>query len=156
MRALPVGNGRLGAMVFGNPGREQIQLNESTVWAGSPYHNNSPEALAALPEVRRMIFDDRHAEAQELIGETFFSGIHGMMYQPVGNLFLSFPGHETPQSYRRELDLGVTDAAELPTDDRVANFSRGSDPQLVELYFQFGRYLLISSSRPGTQPANLE
>lgn len=322
VRALPLGNGRLGAMVYGNPGGERIQLNEDTVWAGSPYRNDSPDARAALPKVRELIFKGEHARAQKLAGETFFKGPHGMMYQPVGDLVLSFPGHETYRDYYRELnlqtavavtrysvdgvaytrelfasapdqvivvrlsasrpgsigftaslespqqatvlsranelilsgktgdhegvpgkirfqtiarfeaaggsvsaenatvkvsgadtvtvrisiasnfkkyddigadeqararhylkrsekksytelldahqtdyqtyfnrvklDLGVTQAARKPTDERVAAFARGSDPQLIELYFQFGRYLLISSSRPGTQPANLQ
>lgn len=321
-RALPVGNGRLGAMVYGNPSQERIQLNENTVWAGSPYRNDSPAAREALPEVRELIFEGKHAEAQDLAGETFFSGPHGMPYQTVGDLILSFPGHENVQEYYRDLnlksavattkysvngveytrkvfssahdqvtvmklsasqpgsitfsasmespqqsavttqsnelilsgttgdhegipgkirfqsitdietkggsvsatdstvevsnadevtirisvasnfkryddisgdekkrarnylnqaenksyneifeahktdyqayfnrvdlDLGVTDAAGKPTDERIADFARGADPQLVELYFQFGRYLLISSSRPGTQPANLQ
>src|SRR5699024_5580295 len=57
---------------------------------------------------------------------------------------------------RVNLDLGITDEAQKTTDERIADFARGADPQLVELYFQFGRYLLISSSRPGTQPANLQ
>src|SRR5204863_8665726 len=54
------------------------------------------------------------------------------------------------------LDLGLTEAANLPTDQRPAKFLEGADPQLATLYFQYGRYLLISSSRPGTQPANLQ
>src|SRR5690554_6561062 len=103
-RALPVGNGRLGAMVYGNPAEEQLQLNENTVWAGSPHRNDNPAALEALPRVRELIFQDRHAEAQQLAGETFFSGIHGMMYQPVGSLVLAFQGHEEFDDYRRELD----------------------------------------------------
>lgn len=322
VRALPVGNGRLGAMVYGNTERERIQLNENTVWAGSPHRNDSPAALEALPKVRQLIFEGKHAEAQELAGETFLSESHGMPYQPVGDLLLSFPGHENVQDYYRDLDLktavattqytvddveytrkifasapeqvvviqltasrpgsitfsasmespqqsesttlrnelvlkgisgdhegipgrvrfqsitdfetrggtisttdttvevsnadtvtirisiasnfkkyndisgdeqklarnylnqaknrsfneifeshkadyqtyfnrvdldlGFTDAAKRPTDDRVADFASGNDPQLVELYFQYGRYLLISSSRPGTQPANLQ
>lgn len=322
VRALPVGNGRLGAMVYGNPGRERIQLNENTVWAGSPYRNDSPAARRALPKVRELIFEGKHAEAQDLAGKTFFSGPHGMPYQPVGDLVLSFPGHEGYRDYYRDLnletavattqytvndvdyirkvfvsapdqvivlrltasrpgsitfaasmqspqqstvitqkraliltgrtgdhegvpgrvrfqsitdfeveggmvsttdstlqvrnadevtirisiasnfkkyddlsgdkealvrkhlsaaedktyeellrahiadyqtyfnrvglDLGSTVAAQKPTDERIADFTRGTDPQLVELYFQFGRYLLISSSRPGTQPANLQ
>ncbi len=57
---------------------------------------------------------------------------------------------------RVNLDLGVTDAVKKPTNVRVQEFAEGDDPQLVELYFQFGRYLLISSSRPGGQPANLQ
>src|SRR5690606_2178879 len=104
-RALPVGNGRLGAMVYGNPAEERLQLNENTVWAGGPYRNDNPEAREALPRVRALIFAGRHQEAQQLAGETFFSGKHGMMYQPVGSLVLAFPGHESYSDYRRELDL---------------------------------------------------
>src|SRR5699024_8395360 len=105
VRALPVGNGRLGAMVYGNPNRERIQLNESTVWAGSPYRNDSPAARHALPKVREHIFEGKHAEAQKLAGETFFSGPHGMPYQPVGDLVLAFPGHEDYRDYYRDLNL---------------------------------------------------
>lgn len=321
-RALPVGNGRLGAMVTGTPAEERLYLNESTVWAGSPYRNASPAAREALPTVRQLLFAGRHAEAQELVDRTFYSGVNGMMYQPVGSLHLAFPGHEAYESYERELsltravarttytaggvefvrtafasapaqaivvrltadapgriaftaaltspqrasvraeadelvlagrtsdhegipgevrlqsvvkvvaeggtlratdttlvvegadaatvyvsiatnvvdytdvggdevararsylrtatrqpyedllddhvrdyrryfdrvalDLGRTPAADAPTDERVARFARGRDPQLVALYFQFGRYLLIASSRPGTQPATLQ
>ncbi|MGV8092250.1 MAG: pectinesterase family protein [Mangrovibacterium sp.] len=57
---------------------------------------------------------------------------------------------------RVQLDLGVTDSVKNPTDQRIVDFGSGNDPQLISLYFQFGRYLLISSSRPGTQPANLQ
>ena len=53
--ALPIGNGRLGAMIFGNPQKERIQLNEESLWAGSPLNNNNPEALKNLPEIRRPI-----------------------------------------------------------------------------------------------------
>lgn len=65
VRALPLGNGRLGAMVYGNPGSERIRLNEDTVWAGSPYRNDSPDARAALPKVRELIFKGEHARAQK-------------------------------------------------------------------------------------------
>jgi alpha-L-fucosidase 2 len=104
--ALPVGNGRLGAMVFGNPWRERIQLNEGTVWAGGPYRNDNPDALQALPEVRRLIFSGEVGAAQALANEKMVSKIaHGMPYQTVGDLYLSFPGHERASDYRRELDL---------------------------------------------------
>jgi alpha-L-fucosidase 2 len=64
---------------------------------------------------------------------------------------------EHQRIFRRvQIDLGMTDAAKLPTDERIKNFAKGDDPQLAALYFQFGRYLLISSSRPGSQPANLQ
>ena len=324
VEALPVGNGRLGAMVFGHPFRERIQLNENTIWAGQPHRNDNPAALEALPEVRRLIFEGRYKEAHELVDEKFISrNSHGMPYQTAGNLMLTFPGHEQYIQYTRELnletavttvryrvgevayrrevfasfpdqvilirmtasepgclgfsaslnypapvslsaagddqlimngvstdcdsirgavefqvqlkitvsggsvfadgdslvvnhadaamlyismassfnnykdisgdagkrafqylqkalgrdpeqmlkehvadyqqyfnrvhlDLGVTDSVKNPTDVRITQFAEGNDPQLVALLFQFGRYLLISSSRPGGQPANLQ
>ena len=324
VEALPVGNGRLGAMVFGDPCKETIQLNENTVWAGQPNRNDNPDAKEALPEVRKLIFEGKYKEAQDLVNQKFISKTsQGMPYQTVGNLRLSFPEHENYTNYYRELDiekavattryslsgvnyiskvfasgpdqviiarisadkpgsvsfsatmdrpskvsvstsgnnelilsgitsdhetvkgevqfvaevkiltsggtvssndtslsvtnanvatiyisiasnfknyndisanaaerantylqkalekdydqalkdhiadyqkyfnrvnlnLGVTDSVKNPTDVRIAQFAKGNDPQLVELYFQFGRYLLISSSRPGGQPANLQ
>jgi alpha-L-fucosidase 2 len=324
VEALPVGNGRLGAMVYGDPFKEVIQLNENTVWAGSPNRNDNPDAKAALPEIRRLIFEGKYKEAQDLANSKVISKTsHGMPYQTVGNLKLTFPGHEQYSDYYRELDLdqalvktrysingtgytsevfssypdqviiarfaaskpgsvsfsatldrpsevnvtangnnelimsgitndfetvkggvqfearvrivttggrvttennelnvadadaaviyisigtnfvsynnlsgnasekakallqealkkdyntilkdhvadyqtyfrrvaldlGVTDAAKNPTDVRLEQFAKGNDPQMVALYFQFGRYLLISSSRPGGQPANLQ
>ncbi len=324
VEALPVGNGRLGAMVYGDPCKEVIQLNENTVWAGSPCRNDNPNAKEALPDVRALIFKGKYKEAQDLINQKFISKIsQGMPYQTVGNLKLLFPGHENYSGYYRELDiekavattrynlnginyttkvfssfpdqviivrisadkpgsvafsasmdrpskvdvtsrgkdelvlsgitgdfekvkggvkfeviakimttggniyatdtalnvtgadvatiylsigtsfnnyndisgnaderanaylqnalkknydhiladhiadfqkyfnrvkldLGVTDSVKNPTDIRLERFAKGNDPQLVALYFQFGRYLLISSSRPGGQPANLQ
>jgi alpha-L-fucosidase 2 len=322
--ALPIGNGRLGAMIFGNPASEQLQLNEDTLYAGSPYEPNNPEALQALPEARRLIFEGKYKEAHDLVGAKMMAQpIKQMPYEPVGDLKLSFPGHESFSKYRRQLDLntaittvsykvgaivftreifaspvdqlivvrltsdsphqlnfsatfetpqkarvsteskdtlvlygvngdssgikgglkfesrvlvlprngetvaererivvrnadsallliaaatsyrsfkdisgdpraittaqlrrasrkslaslrtmhvreyqrlfhrvkldlGYTDPANLPTDQRPAQFLQGLDPQLATLYFQYGRYLLISSSRPGSQPANLQ
>jgi alpha-L-fucosidase 2 len=324
VEALPIGNGRLGAMVFGDPCKEEIQLNENTVWAGQPNRNDNPEAKEALPEVRKLIFRGKYKEAQDLVNQKFISRIsQGMPYQTVGNLNLSFPGHQNFTNYYRELnietavtstrydvdgvtykseafasypdqviifqitasepgkinftasmnrpapvdistegndklimfgitgdcdsvkgavkfqaqikieteggsvsatdsslivnnansatlyisiassfknyssigtnageranaylqnalkknyeqalrdhiadyqhyfnrvsiDLGVNDSVKNPTDIRIDQFARGNDPQLAALYFQFGRYLLISSSRHGGQPANLQ
>jgi alpha-L-fucosidase 2 len=324
VEALPVGNGRLGAMVFGDPWKEVIQLNENTVWAGQPNRNDNPDAKEALPEVRKLIFEGKYKEAQDLVNNKFISKTsHGMPYQTVGNLKLLFPGHEKYSGYYRELDiekaivtshyslngvnykttvfssfpdqviiirisadkpgsvsfsatmdrpskvdisttannelvlsgktndfekvkgnvqfeakikilttggavsavdttlnvsnaddatiyismasnfknynditanadervntylqnalkknfdkavsdhivdyqsyfnrvsldLGVTSSVNNPTDIRLEQFAKGNDPQLVSLYFQFGRYLLISASRPGGQPANLQ
>jgi alpha-L-fucosidase 2 len=322
--ALPIGSGRLGAMIFGGPASEQLQLNEDTLYAGSPYDPNNPEALKALPEARRLIFDGKYQEAHDLVGAKMMAQpIKQMPYEPVGDLRLSFPGHDNFSNYRRQLDLdtavaavsykvgavtftrevfaspvdhvivirltadqphqlnftasfetpqkatiaterndtlimrgmngdafgikgslkfearalvlndggqtsakndsivitnadsallfvaaatsyrsykdtsgnpnaiaseqlnrarqktfvslraahvrehqrffrrvslnvGRTAAADLPTDQRPAQFLQGLDPQLATLYFQYGRYLLISSSRPGSQPANLQ
>jgi alpha-L-fucosidase 2 len=324
VEALPVGNGRLGAMVYGDPIKEVIQLNENTVWAGQPNRNDNPDAKEALPEVRKLIFEGKYKEAQDLVNQKFISKTsHGMPYQTVGNLKLFFPGHENYAAYYRELDiekaietsrynlnginfnstvfssfpdqviilrisadkpgsvtfsatvdrpskvnvstkennelilsgttsdfetvkgnvqfeakikilttggsvsadetalnvnnadvatiyisiatnfinykdisanadervntylqnalkksydqalkdhiadyqsffkrvsldLGITDSVKKPTDIRLEQFAKGNDPQLVALYFQFGRYLLISSSRPAGQPANLQ
>jgi len=323
VEALPVGNGRLGAMVYGNPTNEVIQLNENTLWAGQPYRNDIAGAKEALADVRKLIFDGNYKDAMDLANRKMFGGPNGMSYQTVGNLRLNFTGHESYSNYSRELDLekalvtshfqvkgvnyntkvfssfpdqviiarisadksgsinfsatmdrpskvkitsegnneliltgvsgdqegikgavqfeakikiitkggtvssndstlfvsnadiatvyisiatnfknyndisgnptervnayltkalkknydqalkdhiseyqryfkrvnldlGVTDAVRNPTNVRLEQFAKGNDPQLVSLYFQFGRYLLISSSRPGGQPANLQ
>src|SRR5665647_3344937 len=69
VEALPVGNGRLGAMVFGDPTNEVIQLNENTLWAGSPNRNDNPNAKEALPEVRKLIFEGKYKEAQDIVNQ---------------------------------------------------------------------------------------
>jgi alpha-L-fucosidase 2 len=322
--ALPVGNGRLGAMIFGGVEREHLQLNEDTLWAGGPYDPNNTNALAALPEARQLVFDGKYDDAFRLISSNMMANpVRQMPYQTVGDLFLTFPTNAPIENYRRDLDLdtavasvsytahdvhfkreifsspvdqvivvrltadkpghisftagmntpqaatmnteapdtlvmsgvngeaygvkgalkfqarvraiarggkifagmssltvtnadsvtlliaaatsyknyhdvsgdpeaitkkqvadagkkpfasllkthvtehqklfrrvelnlGETDAMKLPTDERIAHFADGNDPQLAALYFQFARYLLISSSRPGSQPANLQ
>jgi alpha-L-fucosidase 2 len=333
VEALPVGNGRLGAMVFGGIHQERLQLNEDTLWAGGPYDPANPEALANLPEVRRLIAAGEYAAAQELTQQKLMSRpLRQMPYQTLGDLMFTFSGGEPAAAYARELnldtaiaktqvtigtgswstvqvrevfaspvdqvivvrltgvaprhpgqgrlnftlgaqshqqansrtegndvlilegrngpgdgvpaalkfqakvvvkleggslradgqqihvsnarsalvliaaatsfrryddvsgdpaalndatlaaasaktyeellaahtaehqrlfrrvslDLGRTPAADLPTDERVRRFATGNDPALATLFFQYGRYLLISSSRPGSQPANLQ
>ncbi len=105
-QALPVGNGRLGAMVFGGPGSERVQLNEQTVWTGGPYDPTHPGGPAALPEVRRLVFAGKYVEAEELFGKTMLGKpVEQMKYQPLGNLLLDFPGHAGAGDYRRQLDL---------------------------------------------------
>lgn len=105
-QALPVGNGRLGGMVYGNVPLETIQLNEHTVWSGSPNRNDNPAALAALPELRQLIFNGKHKEAENVAQQTIISKqSHGQMFEPVGNLQLAFPGHESFTDYYRDLDL---------------------------------------------------
>lgn len=104
--ALPVGNGRLGAMVFGGVARERLQLNEDTLWAGGPYDPSSPDALAALPEVRRLVFAGRYLEAQNLAQARMMGKpIRQMSYQTIGDLMLSFGVAAGSGGYRRELDL---------------------------------------------------
>lgn len=321
--ALPIGNGRLGAMIFGNPAKEQLQLNEETVWSGGPNNNITAASGAAIPQLRKLIFEGKFEEAQALADvEMFPKKNSGMIYQPVGNLFLEVEGAEKAGKYYRDLniehavatvtyeaggvhykrelfssftdqvmmlrltadkpgkiafratmdteqkgglraengklilsgltsdhegeqgqirfesqvkvvaeggeaalqnnawvvknansatvyvsiatnyknyhdisgnaglkaasfldqavkknysvaladhirfyqqyfnrvkfDIGVTDAVNKPTDQRIAAFARTNDPHLTALYFQFGRYLLISSSQPGNQPPTLQ
>ena len=101
-----MGNGRLGVMVYGGSGREELQLNEETIWAGGPHNNVSPEALAALPEVRRLIFGGKYDEAFELCDEKFsLHASHGMPYQTAGSLLLDFPGHQACSKFYRDLNL---------------------------------------------------
>ncbi|MFV8466059.1 glycosyl hydrolase family 95 catalytic domain-containing protein [Flavobacterium sp. LB1P62] len=322
--ALPLGNGRLGAMVFGDPAVERLQINEETIWGGSPNSNAHPNGLKSLPIVRQLIFDGKYDEAQALTDKEMMSKTNnGMPYQTFGSAYISFPGHQKYTNYYRDLnidnatakvkytvngveftreilasfsdqvivvklsasqpgnitcnvfmnspfdktvpategdqialsgvsgtfegqkgkvkfqgriqaknkggevtasngiisinkadevtlyisiatnfknyqditedevakskaylaqaitkdfgtikkahvayyqkffnrvslDLGTNEIAKQTTDERIRNFSKQFDPQLASLYFQFGRYLLISSSQPGGQPANLQ
>src|SRR5215472_1024247 len=90
--ALPIGNGRLGAMVFGGTSSERLQLNEDTLYAGGPYDPNNREALAALPESRRLIFAGKYKEAHELIGAKMMATpIRQMPYEPIGDFRLDTP-----------------------------------------------------------------
>ncbi len=323
--ALPIGNGFQAAMVYGNVEKEVFQLNEHTVWSGSPNRNDNPDALEALPEIRKLIFAGEYKTAEEMANaKVITKKSHGQMFQPVGNLELVFDDHMAYTEYYRELDiekaiakttykvngvtytreaftsfpnrvlvillsadkpgslsftasmssphqkqelkispnkeislwgltsdhegvegkvafnalsrikidsgemhasndsivvknahsavifvsiatnfnsykdlsgdeyqrakthlekaypksfdemkvahiaayqnyfnrvqlnLGTTESSQLPTDKRLENFRNTSDPSFVTLYYQYGRYLLISSSQPGGQPANLQ
>ena len=109
LEALPIGNSHLGAMVYGGTDTEEIQLNEETFWSGSPHSNNSTESLAALPEVRRLIFKGKEGEAAKLIDQHFVKGPHGMRFLPLGSVKLAL-GHSDVTDYRRELDLGTATA----------------------------------------------
>jgi alpha-L-fucosidase 2 len=104
-QALPVGNGRLGAMVYGIPEREMLQLNEETIWGGGAYRNDNKKGAEALPVVQQLIFDGNTHEADELVNASFFTKTHGMPFQTAGSLVLNFPGHAHYQHYYRELDL---------------------------------------------------
>ncbi len=135
--ALPLGNGRLGAMVFGDPQHERFQLNEETVWGGSPYNNTNPAAREALPEIRRLIFEGRNREAQALCGPAICSptGANGMPYQTVGSLCLDFDIIGDCHDYYRELDI---DRAVATT-----RFSAGGVTYLRQAFVSFDEQLLI-------------
>ena len=106
--ALPVGNGRLGAMVFGGVETERLELNEESVWTGEPRWDANPAALKTLPEVRKLLFEGKYKEAEELAQK----GLMGnkprnpvATYQALGDLYLDFGSQRGLTNYRRELDI---------------------------------------------------
>ena len=104
--ALPVGNGRLGAMLFGGVAKDRLQLNEDTVWAGEKRDRNNPRGAEAIPEIRRLLNAGRAAEAHELAEKAVVSTPRRLPpYQPLGDLILNFPDLDKVTGYRRELDL---------------------------------------------------
>jgi len=126
VEALPVGNGRLGAMIYGGVSEEHIQFNEDSVWTGKPHDYAHPGAADQYPVLREMMFGmlelerqekwelarEKQAEAQDLATETFMSQPLGQKaYQPTGDLLIGFPGHDQPEEYFRSLDLDSAIAA---------------------------------------------
>jgi alpha-L-fucosidase 2 len=109
VEALPVGNGRLGAMVFGGVPTERLQLNEDTLWLGGPQDSDNPAALAALPKIRELLFAGKYGEAQHLTNHTQIckpgsDALFGS-YSTLGELEIEFTDHDSPEDYRRELSL---------------------------------------------------
>ena len=84
LEAVPLGNSRMGAMVFGGTQTDEIQLNEETFWSGGPHDNNSKTSLQYLTEVRGLIFDGKEREAENLIKQQFIPGPHGLRFLTVG------------------------------------------------------------------------
>jgi alpha-L-fucosidase 2 len=144
-QAMPVGNGRLGAMVFGQTAKERIQLNEDTLWAGGKRQTDNPEAFKHLPQVRKLLFEGHPVEAMDLADKYLMGNPKTLLpYQSLGDLILTFPGHENASEYRRSLDL---DAAIARTTYKVGDavytreiFSSSPDQVLA---------IRISCSRPG-------
>lgn len=155
VRALPIGNGKLGAMIYGGIEEERIQLNEDSVWSGQAQEADNPDAPRYLPEIRRLLFEGKYVEAQHLAAEKFVclgagSG-HGNganvpfgCYQMLGDLRLRFEGHANPENYRRELDLttGI-----VRVEYRVGNvtYTREHFASLDEEVI----VIRLASSRPG-------
>ena len=106
VEALPVGNGRLGAMVYGRPLQERLQLNEDTLWAGGPYRFDNPGFKAALPRARALIDEGKFIEARDLISQEMIAKPATQMpYGAAGDLLLDFHGVDGAQGFRRTLDL---------------------------------------------------
>ena len=107
--ALPLGNGRLGAMVYGIPQSDTIQINEDTFWSGSPYQNVNPNAKQALKTIQKYIDEGNYVEAQKMALDKIIADknitSHGQAYESIGNLVLTFPGHENYSNFYRDLDL---------------------------------------------------
>lgn len=129
--ALPLGNGRIGVMVFGGVTKERLQLNEDTMWSGYPYDPTNPDALKYLAEVRRLVFEGKYLEAERIadqfmmgslrVGDKIYDPFRRLMaYQPLCDLWLEFPHEGEPEDYRRELDL---DEAIARVHYRIGNVS---------------------------------
>ncbi|EOR94593.1 putative large secreted protein [Arcticibacter svalbardensis MN12-7] len=118
--ALPLGNGRLGAMIYGIPSKENIQLNENTLWAGSPNSNDNPKAKESLAEVRKLMFEGKLTEAQSLANSDIITQkSNGMNYETVGNLRMNFSNQDQFSNYYRELDIQKAIATTTYTVDGV-------------------------------------
>src|SRR5215217_2283307 len=123
-KSLPIGNGYIGGMVFGNPGHERIQLNESTIWAGGPNNNIDSEAGKNISKVRALLASKKYVEAQELANRTLGpKGNSGMPYQLAGNLIIDIPAHAAVSNYRRDLDISRAIASVSYTHNSV-NYKR--------------------------------
>lgn len=105
LEALPLGNSRMGAMVYGGILEEEILLNEETFWSGGPHDNNSKTALQYLPKVRQLIFDGKEKDAEDIINREFFPGPHGMKYLTLGSLKIINDSLGVPTNYMRDLNL---------------------------------------------------
>lgn len=127
LEALPVGNGRLGAMVFGGTDTERLQLNEDSLWAGGPNNYARPDAVRHLREIRRLVVEEKWLQAQQLIDAEFLgTPSEQAAYQVLGDLELSFTGTGDITGYERELDL---ETAVVRT-----SYTRGSTRHVREVF----------------------
>ncbi len=149
--ALPLGNGRLGAMVFGDPAVERLQLNEETIWAGSPNSNAHSKSIKALPVVRQLIFDGKFDEAQDLATQDIMSQTNdGMPYQTFGSVYISFAGHQKYTDYYRDLDISNA-TAKVKYKANGVEFTR-------EILTAFSNQVIVvklSASQPGQITCNV-
>lgn len=143
--ALPVGNGRLGAMVFGTVAEERIQLNENTVWSGGPYSTVVKGGARWLPEIQRLVFEERYLEAHNLFGRKLMGyPVEQQKYQSLANLHLFLAHGGQANDYRRDLDLKTSVASVSYSVDGVRYrrevFSSAPDQAIV---------IRLTASRPG-------
>ncbi|WP_309712873.1 glycoside hydrolase N-terminal domain-containing protein [Armatimonas sp.] len=166
--ALPVGNGRLGAMVFGDAETERLQLNEESLWDGSAQDRHNPKAKAALPEVRKLIFEGKHQEAEALCKEALLGvpeRIHS--YQTLGDLFIEQTLEGPAKGYRRALDLDtatvtthfsvkgmnfVREVFASSPDNVIVVRLRADKPESLTLKIRLTRGEVGDVSKPGYAP----
>src|SRR4051812_1891602 len=144
VEALAIGNGRLGGMVWGNPAQEKINLNEDTFWSAGPYDPNH-DAYDDWKEAQKLIFEGKFAEAEKITAEKLLANpTRQMSYQPVGDLLLDFPGENTAQDYRRELNIDTAIA--------MVSYRRGGVKYAREIFISPVDQVMvvrISADKPG-------
>ncbi len=144
--ALPLGNGRLGAMVFFDPSKERIQINEETIWGGGPHNNVNDKAKDGLDRIRQALFENRRKDAQALCDEYINTpGPHGMPYQTAGSLVLDFDGMDQYSDYCRELDIERAVA--------TSTFSAGGVKFRRQAFVSFADQVVavrLTASKPGS------
>jgi len=146
LEAMPIGNGYMGAMVFGGTAHERIALNESSFWSGRPHDYNDSNAIHYFEAIRRLVADEKFIDAEKL-ADAHFLGIPGAQqaYQPIGDLDLSFPGAEGVEDYRRELDM-ETGMVKIRYRVGEVIFSR-------EVFMSYPDHVMVvrlSASKPGS------
>jgi len=113
--ALPVGNGRIGGMVFGGVQQERIALNDDTLWSGGPSDWNNPDAKNHLPVVRKLLLEEKDYQAADTECRNM-QGPYNQAYQPLGDLLIDFAHSGAASGYRRELNLDTAKSATRPTE----------------------------------------
>jgi alpha-L-fucosidase 2 len=143
--ALPVGNGRLGAMIFGKTGEERIHFNEETYWSGGPYSTVVKGGYKVLPEIQNLVFKEKYLEAHNLFGRNLMGyPVEQMKYQSLANLHLFFLNQDSTTNYKRWLNLNDGIAGVAYTANGV-NYQRevfASAPDQVIV-------IRITSDKPG-------
>jgi alpha-L-fucosidase 2 len=125
LEALPIGNGRLGGMIYGGTRTDQIQLNEDTFWSGGPHDNNSTSSKYYIQRVRNLIFKGEEKEAENIINQEFIKGPHGMKYLTLGSLVLNHDNIDENKvnNYVRQLDL-TTAVSKVIFDENGVHYKR--------------------------------
>lgn len=125
VEALPVGNGHIGAMIYGGVDREEIQLNEGSFWGGGPHRNDAEHAADSLERVRELVFAGKSMQAQRLMERTFMTGRNGMPYQTLGSLLIEgLRPMGDVRNYERRLDLSKAIATTQWTDAEGITYTR--------------------------------